>query len=151
MIILPSSELAANRICQKPGKQVGANKSPQSGTLLAWLWYSPPWKPYIRFRRHCAKFCHDADEVPMDPKLPAAQLILELLASSRLTKDDVLLKQAAELARAPLSTVPSRDSIRDEVFSAIGALQKVLQNAELIKQWHEHAISLAETSIASRS
>lgn len=87
----------------------------------------------------------------MDPKLPAAQLILELLASSRLTKDDVLLKQAAELARAPLSTVPSRDSIRDEVFSAIGALQKVLQNAELIKQWHEHAISLAETSIASRS
>jgi hypothetical protein len=83
----------------------------------------------------------------MDPELPAAQLILELLASSRLTKGDVLLKQAGELARAPLSTVPPRDSVRGKVSSAIEALQKVTQDGsdvELIEQWHEYAMSLAE-------
>jgi hypothetical protein len=81
-------------------------------------------------------------------------LIFELLASSRLKKDDVLLKQAGELAREPLSTIRPRDSIRGEIFSAIEALQKVIQDGadvELIEQWHEYAISLVEKFIVSRS
>lgn len=90
----------------------------------------------------------------MDPELPAARLILQLLARSRLTKDDALLKQAGELAREPLSIVRPRNSIRGEISSAIEALQKVIQDGadvELIQQWHEYAMSLAETFIASRS
>jgi hypothetical protein len=90
----------------------------------------------------------------MDPELPAARLILQLLASSRLTRDDVLLKQAAELAREPLSTIPPRDTIRGDVFSAIETLQNAIQggaDVELIEQWHEYAMSLADRFIASRS
>jgi hypothetical protein len=90
----------------------------------------------------------------MDPELPAARLILELLANSRLTRDDVLLKQAAELAREPLSTIPPRDTIRGDVLSAIETLQNAIQDGadvELIEQWHEYAMSLADRFIASRS
>jgi hypothetical protein len=89
----------------------------------------------------------------MDPELPVSRLILQLLLSSRLTKDDPLLKQAAELAREPLATVLPRDSIRAEVSSAIDTLQKVLHDGadvELVKDWHDYAISLTERFIASR-
>jgi hypothetical protein len=90
----------------------------------------------------------------MDSELPVARLILELLLCSHLTKDDPLLKQAAELAREPLSAVRPRDSIRAEVSSAVDTLLKVLQDGadvDLVKDWHDYAISLAETFIASRS
>jgi hypothetical protein len=90
----------------------------------------------------------------MDPELSAARLILELLASSRLTRHDVLLKQATELAREPLSTIPPRDTIRSDVFSAIETLQNAIQDGadvEFIEQWHEYAMSLANGFIASRS
>jgi hypothetical protein len=90
----------------------------------------------------------------MDSELPAARLILELLRSSRLTKDDPLLKQAAELARAPLSTVRPRDTIRAELSLAIDTLMKSIHDgadAGVVSQGHAHAISLAERFIASRS
>jgi hypothetical protein len=90
----------------------------------------------------------------MDSELPAARLILELLLSSRLTKDDPLLKQAAELARAPLSIVRPRDSIRAEVSLTIDALIKSIDegsDAAVVGEEHEFAISLAKRFIASRS
>ncbi|SDT56689.1 hypothetical protein [Bradyrhizobium canariense] len=89
----------------------------------------------------------------MDPELAVARLILELLARSRLSKDDPLLRQAIELAREPLSVLP-RDSIRAELSSAIETLQNVIQDGadvDLIEQWHAYAMSLAERFIASRS
>ena len=89
----------------------------------------------------------------MDPELPVSRLILELLLSSHLTKDDPLLRQAAELAREPLATVPPRDSIRAEVSSAIDTLLKVLHDGadvHILNDWHDYAISLAERFIASR-
>jgi hypothetical protein len=89
----------------------------------------------------------------MDPELPVSRLTLELLLSSHLTIDDPSLKQAAEPAREPLATVPPRDSIRAEVSSAIDTLLKVLHDGaevDLVEDWHDYAISLAEQFIASR-
>jgi hypothetical protein len=71
----------------------------------------------------------------MDPELPAARLILELLISSRLGRDDPLLKQAAELAREPFSTIPPRDSIRGEVSTAIETLAEASRSTTV----HRHA------------
>jgi hypothetical protein len=73
----------------------------------------------------------------MDPELPAARLILELLISSRLGRDDPLLKQAAELAREPFSTIPPRDSIRGEVSTAIETLQKPADRPQSIVTLHD--------------
>jgi hypothetical protein len=89
----------------------------------------------------------------MDSELIVARLIVELLRSSRLTKDDPLLKQAAELAREPLAIIQRQDSVRAEVSSAIDTLLKVLREGadiDTVKEWHDYAISLADMFVTSR-